>query len=622
MSLSFQPLKAVEVRDPRTIIDNQRDYAILKAGSQTTWKQYTTTSVSQSSIQFSCPPPSGGIIVDRKMYFYLPVKLTFTGIPPVGQTLLQANRDAPRAYPIASSIDTFQATINNQSVSINIADIVHAMLHFNTDAKLKNRDYSMTPTCPDQSQQYGDLFDSIRSPLQNYGDSNDESVMGRGGFNYVITANPVSTGVSLTATVEMAVCEPIFLSPFYWGMSNESGFFNVNTMDFNLTFLGTAANRMWSHDDIGGTNVITSASVTFGGLTGGPTSFANGLGNQPLMLFNYITPQETQVLSPNMAISYPYFDVQRYPTDYGSAVTAGSMVTMNSNNIQLSSIPRRLYIYIRERNNDLYSNPSHTDTFFQINQITVQWQNKNGLLASASPLQLYEMSLKNHCNMSWTQWYGGPVYKPGSVSSTMGTIGSIVCIEFATDIGLDSLDAPGKLSQSMLQVSVNAVNVSNHSISPTLYIVPVLEGTFTIEGLGRASTNIGVISSQDILDAKSSPFVNYKDVEHVNGGNFLSGLKDFGRKLYTGLRESKAISNILGAIPNQYTQIAAPIARSLGFGEGEGNWPDDYAGHRRAALKGWKHGHGNGEGVSVGGEGVSVGGEGISRSSLKKRLRF
>ena len=55
MSLSYERLQCVEVRDPRTILENKREYAILRAGSQTTFKTFTTTSISQSSIQFSCP---------------------------------------------------------------------------------------------------------------------------------------------------------------------------------------------------------------------------------------------------------------------------------------------------------------------------------------------------------------------------------------------------------------------------------------------------------------------------------------------------------------------------------------------------------------------------------------
>lgn len=602
MSLSFQKLKPVLVRDPRTIVANMRDYAILKSGSQTTWKQYTTTSVSTSSIQFSCPPPSGGIFVDRKQYMYLPMRITLTGTPTAGNYLIRPNQDAPRAYPIASCIDTLQATINNQSVSVNMADIIHALLHYNTDAKLKNHDYSMTPSCPDQSQNYGDLLGGVRNPLNGYADSNDESVMGRGGFAYwEIVANPQSTGAAVTAIIDLAVCEPLFLiSPFFWGCSNGSAFFNVSTMDFNITFLGNAANRVWSHDTSGTTGTpVTASTIQFNNFVTPPFSFSQlGLGAAPLMLFQYITPQETQVLSPNMAISYPYFDVPRYPTDYGAAIASNASVQLNSNNIQLNSIPRRLYIYVRSRNQDLYSNPANTDTFFQINNINIQFQNKTGLLSNANMDQLYEMCVKNHCNMTFTQWSGGPVYAPGNggsgLTAQIGTIGSVICVEFATDIGLDSLDAPGKLGQYMLQIQVQATNVNQtNAINPTLYIVPVLEGTFTIEGLGRASTNVGVITSTDILDAQKMPAVNYKDVESVNGGDFLSGLRDFGNSIVSGLKsvhdfvkDNKLLSSGLSLLPHPAAQLASQAARTFGYGSG-----------------------------------VSLGGQNMSRSELRRRLR-
>ena len=107
MSLSYQHLNAVEVRDPRTIVQTQRDYAILKAGSQTTWKPFSSPSVSNSSIQWSCPPPSGAVFVDSKIYVYIPVRLTFTATLAVaGQKIRRPGLDAPRAYPLSGSIDT------------------------------------------------------------------------------------------------------------------------------------------------------------------------------------------------------------------------------------------------------------------------------------------------------------------------------------------------------------------------------------------------------------------------------------------------------------------------------------------------------------------------------------
>lgn len=631
MSLSFQPIVPVCVRDPRTMVEKMRTYAVLKSGSQTTWKQWTTTSISASSLQFSTPPPSGSIIVDRKIYLYLPVRLTFTGVPPVGQTLIQINRDAPRAFPVNSSIDTFSATINNQSVSINIADIVHALMRFNTCNDLKNGDYSMTPSYQDQSQNYNDLFGTIRSPLQNYGDANDGSQTPRGAWPYVVIANPVSVGVSVTAVIDVAFCEPIILPPFYFGERNGCGFYNVNTMDFNITMLAQAANRMWSHDDQAGTNVITSASFVFGGLTNGPanSSFPQNQGNQPMLLIQYITPQETQVIPNNIPITYPYFDVLRFPTDLNVSTT-NAPTTYNSNNIQLNSIPRRLYIFIRERNSDLFSNPSHTDTFFQINSLSIQFKNKNGLLASASMSQLYEMSVKNHCYLTWEQWSGGPVQKPGGIyTSVIGTIGSVICIEFATDIGLESLEAPGILSQSQLQVQVTASNVSGHTINPTLYIVPILEGTFTIQGLGQASTNIGVLTPNNVLDCQQMDSVSYNDVQNVVGGDFWSGLKDFGAKLWPYIKkahdfikEHQLVSKGLSLIPHPAGKVASTVASTLGYGEGEGG---RYHAMRGRHYKGYGEGEGvyAGDGVMAGeGEGgVLVGGRRLSRKEMMNRLK-
>jgi hypothetical protein len=594
MSLSYQPLQPVLVKDPRMILKNKRDYAVLKCGSQTTWKQWTTTSVSASSMQFSTPPPSGQIAVDRKCFFQCPIRLNFSGNAPMGQLLLNPFQDAPRAFPLSGSIDTLNITINNQSVSINMADVIHALMHFNTSHHLKEIDYSATPTMEDQSQNYSNLFGSNRSPLAFYGDTNDGSVQSRGSFPFTIVSN-----TNTSAIVDFVVTEAIYLSPFYWGCKNGSAFINVNTMDWNVTFLSNAGNRMWSHDAVstGVATTITSCVASFNNFS--PAfSYAD---NVPLMLINYITPQATDIIPYNMPITYSYFDIQRYPSDSANAVAPYTNVAMSSNNIQLNSIPRRIYLYARQRNADLYASPNNTDTYFAIENISVQFQNKNGLLASANKRQLYEMSVKNHLDLSWNQFSGEPVIATGSAFSSgtgssgnnsYGGVGSIVCIEFATDIGLDDLDAPGKLGQYMLQINMNAKNISSNSITPTFYIVVVSEGTFTIQGLGKASTNIGVITSQDILNARANPFVNYNDVEEVNGGegNFLSGLKQFGTEL---------LDKVKGAIPfvKDVVGVAKEVAPLLGFGE------DDMM---------------DGEGE---GEGVSFGGRRMHRSQLHHRIK-
>ena len=404
MSLSYERLPVVEVRDPRTIVENQRQYAVLRSGSQVTMKQWTTTSVSQSSIQFSCPPPSHKIFVDRKVYITLPVRLTFTGTSPPGQVLLNPGCDAPRAYPFSSSVDTFQATINNQSMSINMADVIQPLLHYNTDDHLCGSDYSMTPNLLDQSQAYSQLYGTNRSPMAFYGDTLDKTMSSRASFPFTVVSNTATQAI-----IDMVICEPIFMSPYYFGKHDDSAFYNVTTMDFNITFLGNAGFRMWSHDAVSGPGTtITGISWQFNNFISPPFTYTYA--NQPIMNFTYITPNETQILPYDVPITYPYFDITRYPTDAGNAYAPGQSNIIPSNNIQLNSIPRRMYIWCRERNADLYSTCANPDTYFQINNINIQFENKNGLLASASKRQLYEMCVKNHCKMTWAQWSGESLY--------------------------------------------------------------------------------------------------------------------------------------------------------------------------------------------------------------------
>ena len=66
MSLNFpQSLSCVSICDPRLELSNQRDYAVIKSPQAILYKQYTTTSISNSSLQFSAIPPSGSCVIDR-----------------------------------------------------------------------------------------------------------------------------------------------------------------------------------------------------------------------------------------------------------------------------------------------------------------------------------------------------------------------------------------------------------------------------------------------------------------------------------------------------------------------------------------------------------------------------
>lgn len=594
MSESLDPQPVCMVRDPRTVLDNQRIYSVLKGGKQVTYQIFNSTSISQSQVTFTCNPSSGSTVVDRKLYCTFPIRVTMTGPGTNTTNLLQTGSDAPRFFPILGSLENLKVTLNNIAVSMEMADVIHPLLRYHTNSMLKEADFSGTPSCPDQSQNYSDLFLDNRNPLGFYGDSTDEAVMGRGGYPFNILVN-----TRTLAIVDIQVTEPIILSPWYWGHYNDSGFYNVSTMQFNFNFLNGAGNRMWSHDNSTGTNVISNISYQFNNFNtiigGNPVPFTYSA-NVPYLQFVYITPDELQPLGPMKSITYDYFNVQNFETDvsgidYNDALTP---TTYTSNNIQLSSIPRRMYIYVRPRNNLLYSSPNLTDTYFGISSVSILFNNNQGILSGSSQYQLYELSLKNGCNMSWEQWSGIPTYSatgfpagdgPFALSvNKIASCGSVLCLEWGSDIQLmNDLDAPGKQGASNLQVTVNVYNpdpTGNHDgLDLSLNVTIVEEGTFSVPKLGFSTTQIGVISSQDILDSQQNPFINYKDLQHVNGGSgdFLSGLKRLGQDIYSGLHNTRVVSKglkSLGAIPNPYAQVAssvgAPIAESLGLGFGGG----------------------------------------------------
>jgi hypothetical protein len=266
MSLAIDKLNPITVHDPR-VLNMPRIYPVLKGASDVLYKAFTTTSISSSSINFSCPPTSQNVWVDRRVHFQCPVRITVTatGVNS-GVLLFNYQQVGIRSFPLMKSLDTMQLTLNNQSVSVNISDIISATEHFNIDRKLKALDYSKCPTygcC--QSQQFSDLYGANRSPLNIYSSGMDDLAPAAFPFTIVSqTNNNAGAGVSTaTSVLDFISCEPIFLSPLFWGCfaHDDSGFFGLRTFDMTLNFINTA-NRMIAIDNVSVGVPWTPATVT------------------------------------------------------------------------------------------------------------------------------------------------------------------------------------------------------------------------------------------------------------------------------------------------------------------------------------------------------------------------
>jgi hypothetical protein len=603
MSYNLNPLNVVKVLDPIVDLNAEREYAILNGGSEVSWKNYASNSSSNTSTNFSCPPPNPGIIVDRKVYIKMPIGIDFYGTAAVGSNLLQTGFDAFRALPVSSVLNSLQVTLNNTSCSINMADVIQPLMRYHNNTELKEHEYSTSPMTMDQTQNYSDLNGAnfaIRNPLSGYGDSNDGSQMGRGAFPLVNIS--VFQNTPNYAHIEAEITEELFLSPFYFGHGNHCGFIGLQTMDFTFNWVSDLS-RIWSHSAGAGT-FSQPPVVTFGLL--------------PTLLFKYITPKELMHIPRH--IEYPYFTVDRYPTNFSNSFVPNSIITIPSQNIQLNSIPRRIYICARKTNSKLTY--TDTDTFFAIDRISINWQNRVGLLSSCSSQDLYNISKKNGCNLSWTEWSGGPTLNMSGTNNTLfGTVGSVLAIELGTDVGLQDLESPGINSSIQVQLDVTLRNV-NQTITldgGTLYIIVVSEGTFTIED-NRSVTQIGVISRQDILNAKSSPNVNYHDVEKVMGsGSFFGDLKRFGKSAFEQIK--KYGPSVLKTVREDVIPIAKELAPLLAAGDGvivggEGDG-GAFVGGRQMVCPYCRNARGGCDMCA----GVLLGGRVMPKRSLKKRMR-
>lgn len=596
MSNSFNPLQAIQVIDPITDIHATKSYAVLSGGDAVSFKNYPASAISATSVTFgNANPPAGGFITDRNVAFTLPVRLTFTGnikttnssFAP-SSTLLNIGKDCPRSFPINSSIQTTTVQINNETVTIPSSDIFQPLARYNIDTNMKVKDYSGTPTYPDMSFNYSDLDGTPNNPLASYANTPNGACIPRGAWPCVFINNnpvtPTTSGTAATASCDFYTTESIFLSPFYFGAiaQDSQGFYNVQTMNFNFNFLNQAGSRLWSHNKliatsgaIQVTSNITAITVQFNNFASPAFSFPI---NQPGLQFRYITPAllTKERLGPLQSLTYPYWKVDEYVTDLATPLTFGvGPSVFNSTTVQIPTIPRYMYLFARPSQSALLADCSLTDTYLAINSVSIQFANNPSLLASASQYQLWLLNCKNGGTQDYASWCG--LSQCNTVNATVTGIGSILCLEFGTDIQMgDPTLAPGVAGNFQLQIQVYLQNMNASgawdNVPMSIYILTQTEGSFSVPSLGSANIQQSVLTAADVLDAQQKPSVSYSSIAHAYGGDFWSSLSNFGNKINNFLKETKlasTIGKVAGTvIPGVGT--AANIADALGYGGSRG----------------------------------------------------
>ncbi len=286
-------------------------------------------------------------------------------------------------------------------------------------------------------------------------------------------------------------------------------------MGVQFSFDAGRLDRVWSH---AGGNNVTFSSVT--------TQIGAGTTAPPQLLVNYLTAPLIDNSQIPKKINYQYYKADTFVNDMNSNLAPLASQSFTNNAIQLSTVPKSIYIYACRPN----SSKSYltSDTFHRISSLSVNFLNVSGQFSSMSPNDLYNMSRKNGCNLSFQEWNGSTF--DITSNSSYGLVGSVIKID-CSDLHIPSNVASGMNMNSQLSYTVGLQNVNRvDTLGVQLVTVCIYDGLMTIDNYNM-NTQIGIIDSQDVIATRQSPeFLDYHISGALYGGNMFSNIGHFFTK--------------------------------------------------------------------------------------------
>jgi hypothetical protein len=596
MSADFEK---VLVKDPRLDVSDSIKYAVIKGGQNVTMAPYNAISYSNSQIVFNVQVPSEQTIIDRRVL--LSTDLALTVVSNQTQSDLGCYYgiwSALASFPLHQLMTVMSATINNNTVSINIRDVLPVITRLLDCEDLVTYN-SSTPTFADTYASYSPVVMGvgISGPNTAYWAVDDTSKMHRGGF----APSSYSKATVAGSTVEKfswQLIEPLLLSPFFFTnlKSNNQGFYGIQNLNF--VFNVGALNRVFrglGNPNAGTGQVATEANPSPASINGSqglngitavyPGASTDGTGNlfsNTKLLFNFLTPHPSDLLPARNIV--PFYELPRYITPQSCSLAAspasaasgltyaklsGDSQRISTNSLQLNQIPDKLLIYVRKVGSN--QNWGDADMAFPIKGLTINFNNNSGILASAQTVDLWQMSRNNGNHATWNDWKGFAVVQqssfaagppvvlpayPASYGSTMTvapTFGSYLVLEFGKDIQLtEDFYAAGSLGNFNIQIYLDIINnqpyalnggdVQNSNNNVEIVLVTMNSGVFVCER-GTSSTYTGILTKQDVLEASQQEHYTHDDVGRMVGGGFFDSLKSgFSKLASKGLEHGKKLA--------------------------------------------------------------------------------
>jgi len=573
-------MKKVLIKDDRLNVSDSIGYAVHKGAQQMTPAQYSVTGQpNTSSHVFNIQVPSENTLVDRRVLWKSQLTLQISGTATAGQFLVNYGlSDSLAPFPLHQTCNVMTTTINNNSVSINIGDVLPAILRINDKRELQKYN-GLCPVAFDTYGNYADAIGANNNPLGGFNNTSDNDLLNRGAWvvdaiymkSLDGTGNTgnvqfpvvVSTGVLQYVYVQFTCTEPLLISPFIFSdpKSNNQAFYGIQNLNMIFNINNSASNRIWRSSS----------------LVANKTCIIDSWQSSQL-LFNYLTGHPSDLLPSRNVVGF--YELPRYITTVNQTFIAQTSATnaqvarITSSNIQLNQIPDKLIIFVRQQ---LSAQTIRTpDAWLSIRGISINFNNAAGILSSATQQDLYRYSVENGSNQSFQEFSG--LANVANLSTGVGKIiptsGSMLILDFGKDINLtEDYYASGSLGNFQLQFNLDVynTNVTNNGVGAYELVLITMNSGLFVNERGTSSQYTGILTKQDVLDASQMEPYFKKDVERMVGGGFFDTLKSVVGKVLPHLTPyAKKYLRKQGDMG----EMGAKVIEALGYGRSGGKLAD------------------------------------------------
>lgn len=557
--MSSSEFQKVLVKDERLDCHPAIPFAVYKSGQNVTVAKFDAISTSPASHTYNIQVPSETTVIDRRVVWQSTVqfRVSFNVAPASSAENLDntavlqfGNNCGFGPWPLHTLCTTQQITINNNTVSINMNDVIPAIGKLGIDRELQHyNQIALTETDFYQNQSVSQNFDG--APMLGIDKMNqDRCYKPRGTLANVALSSPTLAGLPLngflwnsaTATptrpnvaggiwsciVTATFLEPLICSPFLYTNPyyNGQGFYGIQNLNFVFNINGSGSSGFFRLAYPAVQNATISAPATE------ILEFTNSS-----LVFNFLSPKPSDMLTARNVV--PYWEMPRFTTGNfngpvavtipnipATALNNGVLVPgtaqVSSQTLQLNQIPDKLIIFVRPRKST--RTVKDADFCMGIKGISINFNNQSGILASATQNQLWRFSVESGSIQTFEEFVGVANATPpfGSSIGPIPMLGSYLMLEFGRHIQItEDYYASGSLGNFNLQFTLQVENytATSYETANSLELVLITQnsGIFVTEK-GQSATYTGVLTKDDVLSASASGSVNERALQRMVGG--------------------------------------------------------------------------------------------------------